>query len=390
MRTLRVLRTPVAATAAVLSLTVAGLAGGAHADPQNATPTSRTGQQRGPDNENYDPPIYSPTTQATYVGTPGNPLVRGWGVYQGLAEQAWLPYVVAPPAQKNLLDKIVQRPKATWFGHWQPDADIADRVSKYVELTNGGDPDVLVQTSIFRMAPWEREACNRLPSAAEQASYKKWIDGFAAGVGDAHMAVIMQPDGPFVLCAPGGSKLPAHLIRYGVRKLSALPNTSVYIDAGAADWNRDDPQKAIRMLVPMGIQWARGFALNSTHYDSTERQVKYSAEISRALAARGISGKYGVINTASNGRPFKGYKYHGPNYDNARVCQSASDHHCVTLGIPPTVDVADPKWGLNAKTRQLAAKYVDAYMWFGRPWLYNQAAPFDMNRALGLARTTPY
>ena len=66
------------------------------------------------------------------------------------------------------------------------------------------------------------------------------------------MAIIMQPDGPFVLCAPGDSKLPAKLIKYGVRKLSALPNTSVYIDAGAADWKRDDPKKALQMLHPDG------------------------------------------------------------------------------------------------------------------------------------------
>ena len=390
MRTLRVLRTPVAATAAAMSIALAGMTSGAQADTRTAAPTSHSSQQRGPDNENYDPPVYSPTNQTTYVGTPGNPLVRGWGVYQGLAEMSWLPYVVASPDQQNLLDKIVQRPKATWFGHWQSDNDITDRVQKYIELTTGGDPDVLVQTSIFRMSPWEREACSRLPSAAEQASYKKWIDGFAAGVGDAHMAVIMQPDGPFVLCAPGNSKIPAQLIQYGVRKLSALPNTSVYIDAGAADWNRDDPKRALQMLIPMGIRWARGFALNSTHYDSTERQVRYAAKVSQALAKRGIPGKYGVVNTASNGKPFKGYKYNGPNFDNARACTSTSDQHCVTLGIPPTVDVADPKWGLSARDRRLAARYVDAYLWFGRPWLYNQASPFDMNRALTLARTTPY
>ena len=111
-----------------------------------------------------------------------------WGVYQGLAEMSWMPYLTAGSEQQALLDKIVQRPKATWFGHWQPDGDITDRVRKYIELTTGGDPDVLVQTSIFRMDPWELEACKRLPTAAEQASYKTWIDGFVAGVGDAHMA----------------------------------------------------------------------------------------------------------------------------------------------------------------------------------------------------------
>jgi endoglucanase len=381
----RALRTTIAATALV-GLVALGGPTVASADSKAAAAPS----QRGPNNENYDPPMYTPTSRPVYDGTPANPLVREWGVYQGLAEMAWMPYLTAGTQQQALLDKIVQRPKATWFGHWQPDGDITDRVRKYIELTTGGDPDVLVQTSIFRMDPWELEACKRLPTAAEQASYKTWIDGFVAGVGDAHMAVVMQPDGPFVLCAPGDSKVPAKLIKYAVRELSALPNTSVYIDAGAADWNRDDPKKALQMLIPMGIRWARGFALNSTHYDSTERQVRYSAAIAKALSARGIRDKFGVINTSSNGRPFKGYKYRGPNFDHAAACRSQQDKRCVTLGIPPTVDVGDPKWGLSAHDRRLAERYVDAYLWFGRPWLYNQAAPFLLDRALELARTTPY
>ena len=93
---------------------------------------------------------------------------------------------------------------------------------------------------------------------------------------------------------------------------------------------------------------------------------------------------------SSNGRPFKGYKYRGSNFDHAHACTSRSDKRCVTLGIPPTVDVANPKWGMNARDRRLAERYVDAYLWFGRPWLYNQAAPFLLDRALELARTTPY
>ena len=383
----RALRTMIAATALV-GLVALGGPTVASVDSKSAAAPS----QRGPNNENYDPPIYPPMARSAYAGTPDNPLVRGWGVYQGLAEHAWLPYLSASPTQQSQLDAIVQRPKATWFGDWQPNSEIQDRVEKYIQLTTGGDPEVLVQVSIFRMVPWEGSdrVCDRLPTAAEQASYKSWIDGFAAGVGDTHMAIIMQPDGPFALCAPGGSKLPSHLIRYGVRKLSALPNTIVYIDAGAADWNRDDPKMALKILLPAGIRWARGFALNSTHYDSTERQIRYSAKVSEALAARGLSDKYGVINTSSNGRPFKGYKYRGPEFDHAFVCKSVTDKRCVTLGIPPTVDVGDPRWGMSRRDRRLAERYVDAYLWFGRPWLFMQRSPFLLDRALELARTSPY
>jgi endoglucanase len=311
---------------------------------------------------------------------------------------AWMPYLGASPTQKGLLDKIIQRPKATWFGHWQSDADIQDRVEKYIELTTGGDPEVLVQTSIFRMEPWEQEACKRLPTAAEQASYQAWIDGFARGVDDTHMAIIMQPDGPFVMCAPGGSKLPAHMIRYAVRTLSALPNTSVYIDAGAADWcendRGNDPERCAQLLMRTGIEYARGFALDSTHYTGPADNIAHGTKIVAALRRSGYGVKHFIIDTAKSGRPTMWNEMIPDGKkdvkDNARVCRTSTQTRCVTLGIPPTVRTADPKWGLPADVRAMARRYVDGFVWFGRPWLYNQADPFVMKRALTMAKSTPW
>ena len=59
-------------------------------------------------------------------------------------------------------------------------------------------------------------------------------------------------------------------------------------------------------------------------------------------------------------------------------------------GIPPTTDVAGPRWGLSASDRSLAARYADAYLWVGRPWLDKGAFPFDLHRALGLAASSPW
>ena len=60
--------------------------------------------------------------------------------------------------------------------------------------------------TMFRMVPWEHDACNRLPTTAERArATSGGSDAFAAGIGDAHVALVLQPDGPFALCAPGGS-----------------------------------------------------------------------------------------------------------------------------------------------------------------------------------------
>jgi cellulase/cellobiase CelA1 len=321
----------------------------------------------------------------------GNPLAgRKWGVYKGRGDQAWEPYERSTGEERELLAKIALRPKAKWFGNWIPTRDIGKKVRDYIQNSTGGDPDVLVQMTVFRMKPWEHDACKSLPTAEQTRSYKEWTDAFAAAIGNAHVALILQPDGPFALCAPGGSLAPSKLIRYSTEKFGALPNTSVYIDAGAADWLRDDPARAAKILVPAGVEGVRGFALNSTHYVSTGREIRFGTSVVNELARRGIPGKHFVINTSSNGKPFAGYTYKGPNFDNAWVCQSKSDRRCVTLGIPPTLDVTNTKWGLGERNRARAAKHVDAYLWFGRPWLYMQADPFLKDRALQLVRTTPY
>ncbi len=323
--------------------------------------------------------------------TADNPLAgRHWGVYRGPLEHSWRAYRTASGAQRTQLAKIALRPKATWFGHWLRTDRVQKNVAEYVANSQHGDPEALVQMAVFALQPWEGEACDRLPSTAEQNTYKQWVDQVAAGIGQAHVALVLQPDAPFALCAPHGSDVFLDLMRYATERFAGQPNTSVYIEAGAADWLRDDVSKALKILVPAGIRSARGFALNSTHYDSTERQVRFAAAISQALAARGIPGKYAVVNTAQNGKPFKGYEYDGPNYDNARACADRDDARCVTLGIPPTTDVADPAWGLPSDAAAAASAYVDAYLWFGRPWLYNQAQGWDQQRALSIARSTPY
>jgi len=339
-----------------------------------------------------------PSQPAVTLTAAGNPLAgRPWGVYQGPGDQAWQPWVDATGTTKTTLAKIALRPKAKWFGAWIPNDKIASSVTKYIENAQAGNPEKLVQMAVFRMVPWEHDACTRLPSAAEQASYKTWINRFAGAVGNAHAAIILQPDGPFALCAPHGSTLPSQLIAYAAKVFGALPNSATYIDTGAADWPAAGAQggvtAATRIALRGGVKYIRGIALNSTHYSGTGLEVARGAAIVKALAARGITGKHVVINTSSNGHPFVFGHYTGPDADNAYVCPSKtviSTKTCVTLGIPPTYDVANTKWHLSATNRSLAAKYVDGYLWFGRPWLYRQNDPFVMDRALQLVRSSPW
>lgn len=331
---------------------------------------------------------------ATSPGGDTNPLAGGtWGVYRGGAEMAWAPYEKATGRKRELLATIADAPKAKWFGDWIPDGQIAAKVREYVANAQGGDPDALVQLTVFRMVPWEHEACSRLPTAAEKASYKTWIRRFAAALADTRAAVVLQPDGPFALCAPRGSTQLSSLVGYAARTLAALPRTTVYIEVGSAGWNHLDPELAVKQLVRAGIRKVRGFHLNTTHYETTARQVRFGARVVEALEARGIAGKHFTVDTAQNGRGFTweyNRKHHGGRFDNAPVCRTKKQTRCVTLGIPPTWRVADPHWGLPAGVRRLAAQHVDGYLWAGRPWLRRQAKPFDLQRALAITRTTPY
>lgn len=311
-----------------------------------------------------------------------------WGNYSGSQDEVFPAYRAATGEQRQLLGKIALRPRVRWFGAWYPNDGIKQTVRNYIDNVTGGDPNVLSQVAVFRLMPWEHAACSRLPTAAEQASYRAWIQAFADGIGDSRVALVLQPDLPFGLCVPHRSHLPLSLVAYAARVFNALPHTTVYIDVGAADW--PTVGEAFGLLRASGIAYARGFALNATHYDSTAHEIEFGARVAARLARAHLTGKHFVINTASNGRPFTYQQYHGPNFDNAAACRSRSQTRCVTLGIPPTWQVASPRWHLSARDRRLAARYADGYLWYGRPWLDNQSDPFDLPRALSLASTTPF
>ena len=229
--------------------------------------------------------------------SPSDPLVGlPWGNYSGRDDEVFPAYRQAQGENKRLLGLIALRPRVRWFGSWYSDAYSAAR--DYIDNVTQGDPNTLAQLAVFRVEPWEAAACRALPSAAAQSSYRRWIDSFAAGIGSARVALILQPDLPFASCAPHHSRLPLQLVAYAAQRFSALAHTSVYIDAGAGDWA--SVRQATSLLLGAGVRYARGFALNATHYDSTQRQIQYGAQVVGALARAGVRGRHIEINTAQS------------------------------------------------------------------------------------------
>lgn len=341
------------------------------------------------------PVAAAPREPASSRAASGNPFTSyAWGTYAGPLDFTWTPYQQAGGKRRAILRYLVEQPKAKWFGHWIPDAVLARKVADYVAGAQQGDRDRLVQFTLFRMVPWEQAACTRLPTASERRSYRRWVGIFAAALGDTPAAVVLQPDGPFAQCAPHGSPVLSDLLAWTTRRLAEQPRTAVYIEAGASDWpspGQGGVERAADLLVADGVADARGFALNGTHYASTADQVRRAAGLADELARRGIPGRRAVINTSGNGHPFDFGDYRGPDPLNAQVCRTPSDPRtCISLGIPPTADVAAPRWGLPDDVARDARRVVDAYVWFGRPWLYRQNEPFVMKRAIPLVTSSPF
>ena len=74
--------------------------------------------------------------------------------------------------------------------------------------------------------------------AANQAAYRAWIDGYAAGIGARTAVVVLEPDALAGMGCLSANDQAARLelIRYAVDVFGALGGTSVYIDAGNNRW----------------------------------------------------------------------------------------------------------------------------------------------------------
>jgi endoglucanase len=201
--------------------------------------------------------------------------------------------------------------------------------------------------------------------------YKPWIDAFVKSLGrtwnareryryrdsapypdssfrriNRRAAVIIEPDALPLMGRTSGclsKRARANrfgLLRHAAQKIGAMPDVAAYIDAGASDWLRTG--ETVRMLRRAGVEYVRGFALNSTHFERSSSELRFGNRVARKL------GKHFVVNTAENAN--------GPlprRYWTAGVKSKWCNPKNAGLGTQPTTRTGSP--------------WADAFLWISRP-----------------------
>jgi endoglucanase len=149
--------------------------------------------------------------------------------------------------------------------------------------------------------------------------YRRWIDGFARGIGPRRAIVIVEPDALASGCG-------ARHVRTAVKRLERLRRATFYVDAGHSRWV---PAKTMsKRLRRVG---AHRFAINVSNLRTTEELIEYGERISKTA--------HFVIDTSRNGQ--------GPN--GTEWCNPPGRG----VGAPPTTATGHPR--------------VDAFLWIKPP-----------------------
>jgi endoglucanase len=93
---------------------------------------------------------------------------------------------------------------------------------------------------------------------AEDARTRAWYRRLARTIDRAQVVIAFEPDSLGTIDCHARSRRDdrIRLLRYGVDVLSRLPNATIYLEAGASDW--EPARRTARQLRAIGIAKVRG------------------------------------------------------------------------------------------------------------------------------------
>jgi cellulase/cellobiase CelA1 len=187
----------------------------------------------------------------------------------------------------------------------------------------------------------------------DEQAYEKWVNQFAAGLGDRPAVVILEPDALAQLhnCLDtAGQRARLQMLSYAVKTLQTYSD-QVYLDAGHSNWVPAG-QMAARLRAA-DVAQAYGFALNVANYDTTDREVRYAAELNRDL---GMAKQF-VVDTSRNGKSSAG----GPSHPAIGwMSQALPGTGSISQALPGTGSISQALPGTGSISRALPGAGGDA------------------------------
>jgi endoglucanase len=244
--------------------------------------------------------------------------------------------------------RLAREPRTRWFGKFTRPR-MQKKVLGFLNRVRCDQPGTVPQIAILRAESNKCKPGYLGGGPREDRRTRTWYRNFASVIGSARVVIGFEVDslGTIDCLAPHRRDDRLRLLGYGVDVLSQLPNATIYLEAGASDW--EPAERVAKKLRIIGVHQVRGFMLNVTHHDWTSANISYGLEISRLVGDKPF-----VVNTAHNGR--------GPLHYRRWINRSRGKWRRINvwchpglrgLGPPPTTLTAHPK--------------VDAYLYINRP-----------------------
>jgi cellulase/cellobiase CelA1 len=245
----------------------------------------------------------------------------------------WFVDPAEPAARYPDLALLSSQPRFNWQGRWTQWHGF-DRWLATVP------PDRVPLIATMRSKP------NGALANKTSAAMVPWYRRFVRHLGDRRAIIAFEPDslGWIDTIRPSAARWRRMwALRRSLWLLSRLPNATVYVEAGASDWEPE--RRTAWQLRWIRVRRARGFVTNVTHDAWTRDEYRHGLAIARRIPGPGPPF---AISTAENGR--------GPI------------HRRRANGLVRVIGCAPPKRGLGpVPTLNTGLAGVDAFVWVGRP-----------------------
>ena len=280
-----------------------------------------------------------------------NPLL-GQRFFLDRMEPAYMQWVrwkrAGETTRANIIWKLAREPRFRWFGKFTAPR-MQKKIRGYLDRVQCDQPGTVPLMVVMRHQGKGCSGTYRAGGVAEDRRTMRWYDDFAQSVGNSRVVIAFEPDslGTVDCLARSRRRDRLDVLRYGVDRLSRLPNATIYLEAGASDW--EPATRTAKQLRYIGISKVRGFMLNVTHHDWTRANILHGLQISRM-----VGGKHFIINTSYNGR--------GPLHYRKWINRAKHKWRTINVWCNPGLRGLGP-----APTTATANPMVDAYMYINRP-----------------------